>query len=277
MHPDQYMPYHGNEIEAACKGYTASVKWAYVSCQWHYWGHTHCEGLPDDDEYLRNVCDCPVTEWARTKPAIFGKFFKLYRGKWHHDQCREEYGERAASYNKVCAAAQNAINARWNKGENSEAKNTPQKPTEQPQAPAESSSEAKPATSGAIVASVGEAPLPDTERITKRNTVGIAERIPRESNSISISSSSTKEGGTGGRNGSPTLSEVRARASQIGLPDTEAENFFHHYEAINWVSGAGIPVTNWQSKLIGWRTEWQTRLAESKKKEQKKRYVPNLG
>jgi hypothetical protein len=30
-----------------------------------------CAGLPDDYEYLRRVCGCEGTQWARTKGIIF--------------------------------------------------------------------------------------------------------------------------------------------------------------------------------------------------------------
>jgi uncharacterized protein YdaU (DUF1376 family) len=102
MKPDAYMPYYGADFEQATKGFRREVKWSYMAAQWHYWAHTHCAGLPDDDEYLAGICDCAPTDWARTKGMIFGPFFTLVDGKWHQPRAARDYAEAVESYKRQC-------------------------------------------------------------------------------------------------------------------------------------------------------------------------------
>lgn len=53
--------------------------------------------------------------------------------------------------------------------------------------------------------------------------------------------------------GMPTLAEVKAAAGFLNVNEKEAEQFFHHYNAVGWVDGVGRRITNWQSKLSGWK------------------------
>lgn len=108
MKPDAYMPYYGSAFETATKGLRREVKWSYLAACWHYWTHTHCEGLPSDDEPLRLICDCPEAEWSRTKGSIFGPLFHMESGLWHQKRTREIYHETMDAYNARVASAANA-------------------------------------------------------------------------------------------------------------------------------------------------------------------------
>lgn len=74
------------------------------------------------------------------------------------------------------------------------------------------------------------------------------------------------------RKSAPTLEEVLAKASMEGLPETEAEKFFNHYQSTaeegpngerTWVIN-GSPVTNWGALLGKWRANWQERLQKQR-------------
>jgi hypothetical protein len=54
----------------------------------------------------------------------------------------------------------------------------------------------------------------------------------------------------------PTIEAVRLRASEIGLPDVEAEKFYFFYEAKGWCIGRD-PMKNWHSAMTGWHTRWK--------------------
>ena len=91
--PSAYLPFYGNDFFEAIAGYSDAVGMGYLRAIWHYWSHTGCAGLPDDDEYLRRVCGCERTEWARTKAIIFDNryLFRLENGPWHQPRCRKEW------------------------------------------------------------------------------------------------------------------------------------------------------------------------------------------
>ena len=59
----------------------------------------------------------------------------------------------------------------------------------------------------------------------------------------------------GGPAGGPTLGEVLDRASMSGVPEHQAREFFHHYDAQGWLTGGRNPqpISNWASKLMGWK------------------------
>jgi uncharacterized protein YdaU (DUF1376 family) len=103
------MPTYGNDLFAAVEGYPDNIGMSYIRALWHYWHHTHCQGLPDDDDYLRRVCRQDLTNWYRVKGIVFNEFFKLNGdGKWHQDRCRELYAEATDVYTRRVARAANA-------------------------------------------------------------------------------------------------------------------------------------------------------------------------
>lgn len=118
--PDAYMPVYGNDLLAALDGYDDGIGMSYVRSLWHYWHHTHCEGLPNDDDYLRRVCRQELTSWARVRGIVFGQFFKLEGGRWHQARCRDVFLEASTAYNNRAAGAAAARAARAASDSNSD-------------------------------------------------------------------------------------------------------------------------------------------------------------
>jgi len=90
--PTAYMPFYGGDFFESIAGYSDAVGMGYLRAIWHYWGHTGCAGLPDDDDYLRRVCGCEAIQWACIKGIIFDNryHFRLESGAWHPARCRRE-------------------------------------------------------------------------------------------------------------------------------------------------------------------------------------------
>jgi uncharacterized protein YdaU (DUF1376 family) len=68
-------------------------KWKYVRCLSHYWYQTHVQGIKDDGEGMRQLCNCDLPNWMRLKGMIFDndEFFFLENGKWHQKRARANY------------------------------------------------------------------------------------------------------------------------------------------------------------------------------------------
>lgn len=101
-----HLPFYGNDFFQALEGYPDTLIVSYLRALWHYWHHFHCEGLPDDDEYLLRVCRCEKATWARTKGVLFDndRFFKLESGKWHQTRCRCEHDRALEIYSAKVSA-----------------------------------------------------------------------------------------------------------------------------------------------------------------------------
>jgi hypothetical protein len=54
----------------------------------------------------------------------------------------------------------------------------------------------------------------------------------------------------------PTFEELKLHAAKIGLPCSEAEKFWNHYEANGWKVGRN-PMKSWPHALVNWRKNWQ--------------------
>ena len=67
--PSAYLPFYGNDFFESIAGYPDGVGLGYLRALWHYWNLTNCEGLPDDDDYLRRVCCCDIADWGSTFAA----------------------------------------------------------------------------------------------------------------------------------------------------------------------------------------------------------------
>jgi uncharacterized protein YdaU (DUF1376 family) len=113
--PSAYFPLYGNDFFEAIAGYSDNVGLGYLRALWHYWNHTGCEGLPDDDEYLRRVCCCDASAWVRTKGIIFDNryHFRLEDGVWHQPRCRVEYKKSLEAYETLSKRGKNGAAARW--------------------------------------------------------------------------------------------------------------------------------------------------------------------
>jgi len=115
MKLDAWMPFFGDDFSSAVKMFPKNIKWIYLDCLWHYWSHTHCSGLPNDDVLLRELCACELPEWVRIKGLIFDndKFFVLQGGKWHQLRCREEYKKAGGISESRSESGKKGAIARW--------------------------------------------------------------------------------------------------------------------------------------------------------------------
>lgn len=69
-----------------------------------------------------------------------------------------------------------------------------------------------------------------------------------------------KEGGVGetSRRGfqKPTIPELQLHCAKIGLPESEAEGFFHYHESRGWVVGRQ-PMKSWVSAMATWKGNYE--------------------
>lgn len=100
MNPDTYMPFFGKDFFAAVEGYPENLVAAYIRLLWHYWSVNHCEGLRDDDGFLKRICRIDDSDWEQFRPILFGEFFKLcdMDGTWKQKRAREEWEKSCKSY-----------------------------------------------------------------------------------------------------------------------------------------------------------------------------------
>lgn len=222
---DAYMPYYGKEFEAATKGYKKVIKWCYLTALWHYWHHTHCAGIPDNDDYQRNVCELEGDPmWEQIKPIIFGVFFKLDSGMWHQKRMLEIFNHVQGVYKKRVALAGLARQAKL--GPDIKLDNSP-----------DTKDDKKP-----------DSGLHSKSKSNSNTPFGSGTDIQRE----------------GGGLKPPSLQDVKARSHFVGLTEKEAEDFWNHYEAIGWVNGSGLQIVNWQSKMAAWRNNAQSEKSAAK-------------
>ncbi len=115
--PSAYLPLYGNDFFEAISGYEDAVGMGYLRALWHYWGHTGCAGLPDNDEYLRRVCGCERGDWARTRGIIFDDryLFWLENGAWHQPRCQKEWARCKALFERRSALGKAGAKKRWEK------------------------------------------------------------------------------------------------------------------------------------------------------------------
>ena len=109
-----YLPLYGNDFFESIAGYPDAVGMGYLRALWHYWNHTSCEGLPDDDEYLRRVCGADASDWERTRSILFDNryHFRLVDGVWQQPRCREEWRLAMLLYEKKLRQTEAASKAR---------------------------------------------------------------------------------------------------------------------------------------------------------------------
>ena len=115
--PTVYFPFFGNDFFEAVAGYPDAIAIGYLRALWHYWHHTGCDGLPDDEEYLRRVCACEESNWLKTKGILFDNryHFRLENGRWHQPRCREEFQRSLAIGEKRSRIGAKGAQARWQK------------------------------------------------------------------------------------------------------------------------------------------------------------------
>jgi hypothetical protein len=112
LNPEIWMPFYGQDFDRSTKGWDGALRWSYLMAIWAYW-LGKCEGLTTDDLILRNICECQLDAWARTKPMIFGNKFQLIDGLWHNDRAAELRGDAVECMKSIHARAVAGGLARW--------------------------------------------------------------------------------------------------------------------------------------------------------------------
>jgi uncharacterized protein YdaU (DUF1376 family) len=114
MRPDEYIKLTKDFFQAV-HGKPAYVKAGYLSALCYYRFHNHCQGLENDSEFLRKVCDITPAEWREGFNIIFDNefFFTLdVDGLWQQKRAKEDYEEDRGKYWKAVARGLNASKAR---------------------------------------------------------------------------------------------------------------------------------------------------------------------
>lgn len=108
----EHMPFDGARFFNAVKGWPHDIAMKYLIYLWHYWDATHCTGLVNDDEILRDMSNCTEHNWIRVRALIFDgqHFFYLDGGKWHQKRCRAFYLRELERYEKNLAKTEPARN-----------------------------------------------------------------------------------------------------------------------------------------------------------------------
>lgn len=209
------MPFFGNDFFEATSGYSDSIVLGYLRACWHYWHQTHCEGLPNDNDYLRRICRLDAATWPKAKTVIFGQFFKLSNGLWHQARCHQEHLLSLQSYRKKVKSAAHA-RSKKRLEINVETKleiNPDSKVRDNPVSTVESNLQSE---------SESE-PEPRTEVHTHTGDANI-----------------------------PTLEEVIRLADMRGITIESATSFFnHHQDNSLWINQHGRLI-KWESKLVNW-------------------------
>ena len=112
--PVPVMEFDPVPFDQATGMFTDEEKYKYIRCLVHYWYHCHTQGIPDDNEGLRELCHCDLGKWARLKGMIFDndKFFYLEAGKWHQKRARKAYQTKQSALIKKLAQTDAARNAK---------------------------------------------------------------------------------------------------------------------------------------------------------------------
>lgn len=116
MHPDAFIPFYGNDFLQAMDGHEDKVVVAYLRAIWHYWHHTHCKGLLDDEEFLRRLCRVEREDWDHVKGVLFdnNKFFTQDADfMWHQKRAEEEWRKSVAKYDAQVKRGRAGAKARW--------------------------------------------------------------------------------------------------------------------------------------------------------------------
>ncbi len=110
------MPLYGADFFDAVRGQPDHIGLGYLKAIWYYWTHTHCEGLRDDQEFLRKVCEVERDDWAEAMAVIFDndKFFTLDAdGTWHQKRAAQEWAKAKEKYQRKVKQTSEARKKRW--------------------------------------------------------------------------------------------------------------------------------------------------------------------
>lgn len=114
MKPTAYIPFYYNDFFQAMAGYSGDVQMSYLRAICHYWHHG-CDGMPDDDDYLRRICHCQPSIWPEVKAVVFDNrfYFKLAGGLWHQKRANHEYTKTMEIYAARSESGRRAMQSRW--------------------------------------------------------------------------------------------------------------------------------------------------------------------
>lgn len=87
---NEWMAFYGDKFFRACAGFSKEVGFMYLLAIWHYRSHNKCRGLLNQDELLRNICQCDKADWQAVRPLIFDNefYFVKEKGLWHQKEAR---------------------------------------------------------------------------------------------------------------------------------------------------------------------------------------------
>lgn len=94
----------------------------------------------------------------------------------------------------------------------------------------------------------------------KPKSAGESRRNPPSAASkpISEAEAEAEAEGTNKHSGNlPTLEQAKERAKFVGVPEADAEQFWHHFNSMGWVDKNGHAIKNWESKLMTWKNSNQ--------------------
>jgi len=113
---DRWMAFYGDEFFRAVKPHPKEIGMMYLLAIWYY-RINKCKGLINDDELLRNICECERESWPKAKQIIFDDdlFFRKENGLWHQKRARKEYHVALDRMKKNQSKTRAASEARWKK------------------------------------------------------------------------------------------------------------------------------------------------------------------
>ena len=109
------MPMYWPAFWNAVEGQEDSFIVAYERLLSHYWHHTKCQGLKDDDNFLRRLARKNELEWVELRPLLLDgdKYFWICNGVWHQKRALEEWGKAFEAYQKKLERTKEMNRARW--------------------------------------------------------------------------------------------------------------------------------------------------------------------
>jgi len=117
FYPDTFFPFYSRAFFEAVEGQPDYIVLGYLRALSFYWSHNHCQGLENDQEFLRRLCRIEKDKWSKSFDILFGReeFFALIDDKWHQQRMLEEWGKAVNRYKTAQLKTKAATAARWKK------------------------------------------------------------------------------------------------------------------------------------------------------------------
>ena len=170
--------------------------------------------LQDDDECLRNICRCDVSEWARCK-GMLSNLFDINDGYWTHKRIDQELKRAWEDYQSAIDRTKQATAARQRDVARNDERDVSR----------------------------------DVERHVERNDQRDDGRNVTQSESESdiVHTHARAEDSH-----LPNLKDVLTVASMSAVTEVSAKAFFDYHQDNNlWLNRNGLLI-NWRSKLVSW-------------------------